>query len=73
MTLQEGMGWVTGRLGTSTFGNTRPRVVAEPDTEVLDLQRLLLMDLRHRKGQREQQQKSTLDRPKVSKPIPPAS
>ena len=33
---------------------TRTRVVTQPDAEVLNLQRLLLVDLRDRKGQREQ-------------------
>ena len=46
-------------IGTSEFTEllvhvvcTRTRIVAEPDTEVLDLQRLLFMDLKLRRIER---------------------
>ncbi len=42
---------------------TRARIVSEPDAEVLDLQRLLFVDLR----------KKTRPQRTISNPVPPAS
>ena len=59
---------------------SRTRIVSQPNTEVLDLERLLFMNLIseqsrrvppvHRKGDDKEQRKKS---PRVSNPIPPAS